>query len=54
MPRTLLPGEEPPSRSPSPSPDDSKVLVDSADKEESDDDKFEMMATVKAEPGFFL
>jgi len=52
MPRTLLPGEKPPARSPS--PDDSKVLVDSADKEESDDDKFEMMATVKAEPGFFL
>jgi hypothetical protein len=48
MSRTLLPGQEPPARSPS--PDDSKALVDSADKEESDDDEFEMMATVKAEP----
>ena len=48
MPRTISPGQEPPARSPS--PDDSKALVDSADKEESDDDEFEMMATVKAEP----
>ena len=51
MPRTLLPGEEPPARSPS--PDDSKALIDSADEEESDEDEadgFEMMATVKAEP----
>ena len=48
MPRTILPGQEPPARSPS--PDDLKALVDSADEESSDDDEFEMMATVKAEP----
>jgi 1,4-alpha-glucan branching enzyme len=51
MPRTLLPKEEPSAQSSS--PDDLKAFIDSAHKEESDDDEtdgFERMASVKVEP----
>jgi hypothetical protein len=51
MPKTSLPGEEPPECSPS--PDDLKAFVDSQSEEESDEDeadRFNMMETVKVEP----
>jgi hypothetical protein len=51
MSKTLLPGEEPPERSPS--PDDSNAFADSQSEEESDEDEadgFEMMETAKVEP----